>query len=460
MKKYLSLIKNHYKNYSIPSANNPEQGLPFWREKVLLKVIYILFFSAIIAYIPSFILAIINELWSIAVVDTFVYLIVFFLYLRKDLSVRFRAFTILTISYILGIFLVIVVGPFGAGYLWIFVLPLLAGTLIEKNSATYLLIINFITLILLGFIQYFVHPIAVEEFAFSISSWIVISANFIFLNIIITFSIIVIIRGLEDTLANEKIISASLEKHTEEIIAAKEEAENANKLKTEFLAQMSHEIRTPINTILSFSSLVKSEFQKEANEELDEYFISMSNAGKRIIRTIDLILNMSELQTESFKPIKRSINLCSDILGNLLNEYKILAHEKGLKLDLTNNAKYCTVNADEYTMNQIFANLIDNAIKYTVKGEVNIRIYNEDNFLIICVADTGIGISPEYLERLFTPFLQEDNGYSRKFEGNGLGLSLVKKYCELNDAEIKIESQKGSGTEVFVIFDSIILSHS
>lgn len=180
MNKFISAIKDHYRLYTTPVNSLQDKGLPFWREKVLLKVIYILFYTAIIAYVPSVILAMANELWSIAIVDTAVYLIVFYLYLNKNISVKLRAFLILSISYILGIFLVVAVGPFGAGYLWLFVLPLLAGTLIEKNSAVYLLLINTATLALLGFIQYYVHPTAVTEFKFSVGSWIVISANFIF----------------------------------------------------------------------------------------------------------------------------------------------------------------------------------------------------------------------------------------------------------------------------------------
>ena len=445
-------LKNHFINYTTPVINNSEKRLAFWREKVLLNVIYILFFTAIIAYIPSVYLGVVNEIWTIVIVDTVVYALLFYLYSNKKLSVKFRAYSILSFSYVLGVMLILVVGPLGAGYLWLFVIPILCGTLIERKSAVIFVIINLFTLIVLGFIQHYIHPTAAEKFLFNPSSWFVISANFIFLNIILTFSISVLIRGLQETLVKEEEMIASLEKKNVAVETARVEAENANKLKSEFLAQMSHEIRTPINTILSFSSLIRSELESKVDESMNEYFSSMSNAGKRIIRTIDLILNMSEIQTESFKPIKRTINLCYEIFDNLIDEYKVLADEKGLKLTLNNTSGFCSVDADEYTLNQIFANLIDNAIKYTEKGEVNINIYNSESNLIICVCDTGIGISEEYLGQLFTPFSQEDNGYSRRFEGNGLGLSLVKKYCELNDADIKTESKKGFGTKVKVVF--------
>ncbi|KAB2840872.1 MAG: GHKL domain-containing protein [Melioribacteraceae bacterium] len=107
---------------------------------------------------------------------------------------------------------------------------------------------------------------------------------------------------------------------------------------------------------------------------------------------------------------------------------------------------------DEYAVNQIFANLIDNAIKYTEKGKVEITLREEgNNHYSIKVSDTGIGISNEYIDKLFEPFSQEEQGYTRRFEGNGLGMALVKKYCDLIDAEISVESEKNIGTTFTVI---------
>lgn len=240
--------------------------------------------------------------------------------------------------------------------------------------------------------------------------------------------------------------------HLNALVEAKEEAEKSNKLKSDFLAQMSHEIRTPVNTILSFSSLIKETMSEQMDEEQKEYFDIIEQGGRRLIRTIDLILNVSQVQSGNMTLTPKDIDLVSTI-KNLVLEFRQPAIEKNLDLVFDSRYKKLMVLADNYTLTQIFANLIHNSIKYTNKGFIKITLEMVSRKkVIVKIIDSGIGISSKYLNELFDPFSQEETGYTRKFEGTGLGLTLVKNYCDLNNAEIKVESKKNKGTTFSVIF--------
>lgn len=238
-----------------------------------------------------------------------------------------------------------------------------------------------------------------------------------------------------------------------ELIAAKEKAERSDRLKTDFLTQMSHEIRTPLNSIMSFSSLLKAELQEKVDEMVTTGFDAITRSGRRIIRTIELILNMSEIQTGSYSAQPRRIDISREILPGLYLEFREAAQDKELKFSIERQTDNCVITCDENALRQSLIQLIDNSIKYTFKGYVAVKLSRDEaDRLCLQVQDSGIGMSEEYMSRLFEPFSQEEQGYSRSFEGNGLGLALVKKYCDINNAQIKIESRKDKGTEVTLIF--------
>ncbi|MDP4195841.1 MAG: ATP-binding protein [Bacteroidota bacterium] len=241
----------------------------------------------------------------------------------------------------------------------------------------------------------------------------------------------------------------------EELKMAKERAEISDRLKSEFLAQMSHEIRTPINTILSFSALLSEELENRVDDDLRMCFGNIKSAGNRIIRTIDLLLNMSEIQAGSYEPIVKPFDLYGDILEKIYSEFHFMACEKNIQLNLDKRCNKTEIISDEYSVYKIFENLIDNAIKYTSCGDVTITVDSDGSGnIIVDVTDTGIGINKEFLPHLFKPFSQEEQGYTRRFEGNGLGLALVKHYCEINNASVEVKSEKGKGTSFKVIIPS------
>ena len=254
-----------------------------------------------------------------------------------------------------------------------------------------------------------------------------------------------------------KSININLEKKVNErtidLLKAKEEAEKADRMKSIFLAQMSHEIRTPLNAIMSSASILKYNIDENGDEDEKISLDIINKAGMRIIRTIDLLLNFSEIQSGTYKPDLTRFDLYSEVIAPLVAENKVASKNKNIKLSLQNNAKETEIFADHYTVVQIFTQLLDNAIKYTHEGEISIKIfYNETDKLTVEMKDTGIGIDKKYISQLFIPFSQEEMGYTRKYDGNGIGLALVKKYCDLNNAHIEVESKKKNGTIFRVIF--------
>ncbi len=243
----------------------------------------------------------------------------------------------------------------------------------------------------------------------------------------------------------------------QKLIEAKINAEMADKLKTNFLAQMSHEIRTPINVIMNFVGLLKDivKTDNENERSIKIAFNAIFKANLRIIRTIDLILNMSELQVGAYRPEIKELHLFSDILDRILPDFQGEIDEKHIDFKVNCLTTDDTFLGDNYSVTQIFINLLDNAIKFTKKGTVSIDAFCSNTSFTIEIVDTGIGISESYMNNLFKPFSQEEEGYTRKYEGNGLGLALVKKYCELNNCEISVSSKKGIGTKFTLNFSKI-----
>jgi PAS domain S-box-containing protein len=254
-------------------------------------------------------------------------------------------------------------------------------------------------------------------------------------------SVIFTLRDITDRIA-----------YQESLRKAKEAAEKSDKIKTEFLAQMSHEIRTPVNTILNFAYLLQEEIEDQLSEDLKDGFTIIERGSRRLIRTIDSILNLSQLQFGSLEVHKTYIDL-NEIIEQVVVEFKKLAATKNIMIKTDSEMPECLLYIDHYTVTQLIANLVDNAIKYTTVGTITISVFKEDTKVKLVIADTGIGMSKEFVEKLFEPFTQEETGYSRRFEGTGLGLALVKKYCEINKATIDVQSEKGKGTAFTICFE-------
>ncbi len=239
---------------------------------------------------------------------------------------------------------------------------------------------------------------------------------------------------------------------SEEVIAAKERAEQADEMKKAFIANMSHEVRTPLNIILGYLVLVTELADPDVNEDVREFFDAIEDATHRLIRTVDSIMNISRFQANDIA-IERVPLRLDKLVANCIEKFRRSAEEKQLLMEFQNSLGEVEVLADQNYLTESLDHLIDNAIKFTPTGTVTVELADSDGSgprLSIC--DTGIGISDEFLHRMYEPYVQEDTGYDRGYEGIGLGLTLVKLYIEAHGASINVESCKGKGTRFTVQF--------
>lgn len=229
------------------------------------------------------------------------------------------------------------------------------------------------------------------------------------------------------------------------------EAEHANEVKDQFVANISHEIRTPLNSILGFSDLFKLRYSNMMEEKDQMIFEYIGESSARLMKTVDSILNISMLTAGTISVHQEVLNL-DHLLSAVISNLKIMAEKKELSLTLVRGEGGHRVFADKNCINSALVNLIENAIKYTNVGTIKCVLSEEKGQTSLAIIDTGIGIGEEYQQRIFDPYTQESEGFTKDFQGVGLGLALTKRYLDLNNVKLELESEKGEGTTFTMIF--------
>lgn len=231
-----------------------------------------------------------------------------------------------------------------------------------------------------------------------------------------------------------------------ELVEAKEKAEASDRLKTAFLNNISHEIRTPLNGILGFGQLMA---QNATRQQLS-YFHNMQISSRRLIDTINKITDISLLWSGNMKVHKEKASVPA-IMQEMFDQFEPLFREKNLELvmHLPDESGDLKTDTDPELLRKVWLHLLDNALKFSEKGQTAMAAQKQDQQILCSVKDSGKGIDQNYLPEIFDPFSQEDTETTRGYEGSGLGLAIVRGIMQKLDGDIRVESEKNKGSTFY-----------
>lgn len=256
-------------------------------------------------------------------------------------------------------------------------------------------------------------------------------------------------KKLSEQNASLANLNQELFKMNQELLFAKEKIEESDRLKTAFLNNLNHEIRTPMNGIIGFAELL----QKTDILENDRIYYAtvIQQSAYRLLNLVNQIIELSKIDTNQIEIFKNDISLYH-FYTEIINRYKDKINNKNLYFitHYADELKGMMIYNDEQKLSSIVNNILDNAIKFTKEGYIKLTFTQENNFLVISIKDTGIGLKPEETTRIFDRFYQGSTEFNRGYEGSGLGLSLANEYIKLLNGSISVNSIYGEGSEFII----------
>ncbi len=438
--KLLRIYKDYIYDLILRNQEKDGETLEFWKARILYTII--LFFGpfSLLAYTPALIITIQERIWSILILDTVIFIVLNFVLYSRAFSIVTKKIFIVICLYILGAGLLFFMGNFGPGILYLLALSCFSALVISKPAGIATFYVNLGLYLLIGFFLHLKLRVFTGLEYYDFESWMGVGANLVLLNLVLVYSINMLVTGLSRKIESEYNMRKYIEKENVELQIARNRAEEADRLKSAFLANMSHEIRTPMNAIVGFSELLHS--RQVDDDKKKRYSQIILNNSELLLSIMDQIIDLSKIDAGVIRIDQQHFSL-NEFIEPLVSNYKLLCPENLVfSVDLAEDLTEMEVLSDPNKISQILNNLVSNAFKFTPEGEVRLILEKEGAYLLFSVQDTGSGIPAHALPKIFDRFYQVVTHKS----GVGLGLSISKSLAELLGGSLEVSSEAGKGS--------------
>ncbi len=439
-------------NRQLGPSSLPGEGIQYWRERIFHYFSLAVVFFGVGIYLYYGLSFLMAGQYLFMAFATSVFVSSMLVVSIHTLPLSFRIGWILFILYVTGTFLLFTGPNSTMGMLFLFAAIIMGGTMSGAFTGIWYLIFSSVTLTGIGFYWYSGHIVHTNGPDISLHTFINLSIIFLVLNLITLAPLISLLNGMMFTIKKERRYQRILRREQEDLVFARQKAEESDRLKTAFLSNMSHEIRTPMNAILGFSNLLS---HPGVTEREKEEFVSLIKInGKNLMSLVEDIIDISKMESGQFEIHNAPCQL-HQVLEDVYSAFTDEMSRRGitnLKLYLKKGIsdERIQILTDAVRLKKVLNNLVGNAIKFTDKGYIEFGYsLNNEHFIQFYVKDTGIGLPPGKEKEIFNHFSKFSQNEDKLYGGTGIGLTIARHLVKHMGGDIWVEPQTTQGTTFF-----------
>jgi signal transduction histidine kinase len=438
--------RNYFFSRILSGVEYSGNNLESYRKELFAHSLFYFTHLSTLAFIPGFALAIKEAEWFIAILDLLTYGALVFTILSTGISLKKKRILFILIIYTAAIGLILLIGYKGPGILYLMAVSVWASISISNRSGIITAVFNLCIYLAFELLLLFSNVDISFLNQYEADTWGAIGINLVILNFALVFSVNHLFNKLNERIIEENRLQNKLEIDNKQLQSAIRKAEDADKLKSVFLTNMSHEIRTPMNAIVGFSDLMKN--NDITIEQRTRYADIISQNSDVLLTIINDIIELSKIDSSNVTVDKTEISI-KEFISNFTGTMEgICPPEIKLLYEVIIPEEKKMVHIDVVKLTQVLSNLVENAFKYSEKGNVRLNFYFRNQSYYFQVSDEGIGIPVEMQDKIFNRFYQINS----EFNGVGLGLSIVSSFMNLMGGEVKLNSKPGKGSTFTLCF--------